>query len=56
MKIVVIGSISAGVSAARRISAGLKNVQISVYEKSAFFSGSRVSFASALAVILAPRE
>ena len=38
MKIVVIGSISAGVSAARRISAGLKNVQISVYEKSAFFS------------------
>jgi NADPH-dependent 2,4-dienoyl-CoA reductase/sulfur reductase-like enzyme len=38
MKIVLIGSISAGVSAARRISAGLKNVQISVYEKSAFFS------------------
>ncbi len=38
MKIAVAGSISAGISAARRICAGQSNVQISVYEKSAFYS------------------
>lgn len=38
MKIVVIGSISAGVSAASRIAAGERNVQITVYEMSAFYS------------------
>ena len=38
MKIAVIGSITAGVSAAQRICAGQRNVQISVYEKSAFYS------------------
>ena len=38
MKIVVIGSISAGVSAASRIAAGDRNAQITVYEMSAFYS------------------
>ncbi len=38
MKIVVIGSISAGVSAARRVSAGDPNPQITVYERGAFYS------------------
>lgn len=38
MKIVVIGSISAGVSAASRIAAGERNAQITVYEMSAFYS------------------
>ena len=38
MKIAVIGSISAGVSAAQKLSAGRSGVQISVFEKSAFYS------------------
>ena len=38
MKIVVIGSISAGVSAASRIAAGERSAQITVYEMSAFYS------------------
>lgn len=38
MEIVVIGSISAGVSAASRIAAGERSVQITVFEKSAFYS------------------
>lgn len=38
MKIVVVGSISAGVSAASRIAAGERNVQITIYEMSAFYS------------------
>ncbi len=38
MKIIVIGSIAAGVSAASRLSAGEKGVQITVYEAGAFYS------------------
>lgn len=38
MKIAVVGSISAGVSLARRLSAGQAGAQICVYEKSAFYS------------------
>ena len=38
MKIAVIGSISAGVSAAQKLFAGRSGVQISVFEKSAFYS------------------
>ncbi len=38
MKIAVVGSISAGVSLARKLAAGKPGTQISVYEKSAFYS------------------
>ncbi len=38
MKIIVIGSIGAGVSAASRISAGERDVQITVFERSGFYS------------------
>lgn len=38
MKIVVVGSISAGVSAASRIAAGQRDAKITVYEMSAFYS------------------
>ncbi len=38
MKIIVIGSIGAGVSAASRISSGERNAQITVYERSSFYS------------------
>lgn len=38
MRIVVIGSIAAGVSAAAKLSAGAQNAQVVVYEKSAFYS------------------
>ena len=38
MKIIVIGSIAAGVSAASRLSAGEREAQITVYEAGAFYS------------------
>ena len=38
MKIVVIGSIAAGVSAAQQIAGGDKSARITVYEKGAFYS------------------
>ena len=38
MKIIVIGSIAAGVSAAARLAAGQQGVQITVYEKGGFYS------------------
>lgn len=38
MKIIVIGSIAAGVSAAARLAAGSKGAQITVYERGAFYS------------------
>ncbi|MGN0975736.1 MAG: FAD-dependent oxidoreductase [Gemmiger sp.] len=38
MKIIVIGSIAAGVSAAARLAAGERSAQITVYEKGAFYS------------------
>ena len=38
MRIVVIGSIAAGVSAAAKLSAGAQSAQVVVYEKSAFYS------------------
>lgn len=38
MKIIVIGSIAAGVSAASRLAAGDSSAQITVYEKGAFYS------------------
>ena len=38
MKIIVIGSIAAGVSAAARIAAGQQGAQITVYEKGGFYS------------------
>lgn len=38
MKIIVIGSIGAGISAAGRISSGEQGAQITVYERSAFYS------------------
>ena len=38
MKIIIIGSIAAGVSAAARLAAAQRGAQITVYEKGGFYS------------------